>query len=212
MYGVHPFHSPPHPPPPNPPSTPSSRISHLGSNPFSLMLLNISLLAYTSAIINLPIRCYNQCPSFSSALCCYDRINQSLLLYAIHSIYSKSGALKGRILSTRESALGPLTLVKMRRIILPSKHSPSVRMLMLTTIQAPFATADRTKVAVITLPAPSTAQARIIIRLNSDGIRRHAGQTGFAENPPFGGDARLAIDPGRANDAHEAVWVIGFEV
>lgn len=85
-------------------------------------------------------------------------------------------------------------------------------MLMLTTIQAPFATADRTKVAVITLPAPSTAQARIIIRLNSDDIRRHAGQTGFAENPPFGGDARLAIDPGRANDAHEAVWVIGFEV
>lgn len=66
--------------------------------------------------------------------------------------------------------------------------------------------------AVVTLPAPFTAQARIIIGLDSDGIRRHAWQTGLAENPPFGSDARLAIDPGRANDAHEAVWVIGFEV
>lgn len=82
-------------------------------------------------------------------------------------------------------------------------------MLMLTTIQEPFATADRTKMAVITLHAPLTAQARIITRLNSDGIRR---QAGLAENPPFGSDARLAIDTGGANDTHEAVWVIGFEV
>lgn len=66
--------------------------------------------------------------------------------------------------------------------------------------------------AVITLPTPFTAQARIIIHLNRDGIQRHAGQTGLAENSPFGSDPSLVIDPGHANDAHKAVWVIGFEV
>lgn len=83
---------------------------------------------------------------------------------------------------------------------------------MLTAIQASFATTYRARMAVITLPAPFTVQARIIIGLKWDSVRRHAGQTGLAENPPFGSDARLAIDPGRANGAHEAVWVVAFEV
>lgn len=48
-------------------------------------------------------------------------------------------------------------------------------MLMLTAMRAPFATIHITKMAVVTLSAPFTAQARIPIVLNRDGIPRHAG-------------------------------------
>lgn len=84
---------------------------------------------------------------------------------------------------------------------------------MFTAMQASLATPGSiAKMAVITLLAPLTTQARILIGQKCDDIRRKARRTGLAENPPFGSDTSLAIDPGRANQAHQAVWIVGFVV
>ena len=84
-------------------------------------------------------------------------------------------------------------------------------MLSTTTMRASVA-AVFTKMTVITLLAPLTTQARILIAPNCDNILCKAGRTGLAENSPFDSGASLGIDPRRANQAHEPAWVVGFAV
>lgn len=85
-------------------------------------------------------------------------------------------------------------------------------MFMFSAVQAPCAPTRSTQMAVITFFATFATQTRIHIARKRADILRHTGRTSLAEKSPIGSDSSLAINPGRANEAHEAARVVGFAV